>query len=239
VKIEGGVVEDGIVVGNLYDKYSSNNIIVKYIMKGFEKSLTELVAEINPGMIHEVGCGEGYWVINWHQQGIKVRGTDVSEKVIDIARSNASQTGITESLFHCKNIYDLTQSTDAAELLVCCEVLEHLDNPEAGLIALSKAANPYLIISVPNEPIWSIMNMMRGKYLKSLGNTPGHIQRWSKKRFISLVSQYFDVLTVRRPLPWTMLLCRKKAAWHYLAQLLLYTDSLITVQLLVYHQSDQ
>ena len=108
-------------------------------------------------------------------------------------------------------IYDLLYSTDTEELKVCCEVLEHLDEPEVGLTALSRIANSYLIVSVPCEPIWSLMNLARGKYIKYYGNTPGHIQRWSKRNFILLVSKYFEILAVRTPLPWTMLLCHRKA----------------------------
>ena len=42
--------------------------------------------------------------------------------------------------------------------------------------------------------------------------TPGHIQNWSQSQFLSLVSRYFEVLEVRSPVPWTMLLCRN---WEF------------------------
>ena len=60
MKISGGLEEDGIVVGNSYDKYGAGNPIVKWIMKGFHTSLSELVRAASPKTIHEVGCGEGY-----------------------------------------------------------------------------------------------------------------------------------------------------------------------------------
>src|SRR3546814_15329572 len=68
----------------------------------------------------------------------------------------------------------------------------------------------YLIISVPREPIWCALNIMRGKYLRSFGNTPGHIQHWSQKGFVRLISKYFDIVEIKKPFPWTMLLCRPK-----------------------------
>ena len=97
---------------------------------------------------------------------------------------------------------------DAADLVVCCEVLEHLERPDDGLQVLQAIVSPYLIVSVPREPLWRALNMARGKYWKDRGNTPGHIQNWSQSQLLSLVSRYFDVLEVRSPVPWTILLCR-------------------------------
>jgi 2-polyprenyl-3-methyl-5-hydroxy-6-metoxy-1,4-benzoquinol methylase len=210
VKISGGVQEQGIIVGNLYDKYGSSNPIVRYIMQGFESSLSELVKIVAPDSIHEIGCGEGYWTLRWAEQGVSVRGCDFSEHAISLAKDNAIALSLPPEIFAIKSIYDLVDEDDRADLLVCCEVLEHLENPEAGLQALQRVVDQYLIVSVPREPIWCSLNLARGKYLRSWGNTPGHIQHWSKSSFIRLISKYFKVVEVRSPLPWTMLLCKPK-----------------------------
>jgi 2-polyprenyl-3-methyl-5-hydroxy-6-metoxy-1,4-benzoquinol methylase len=208
MKVSKGMKENGIVVGNAYDKYGSKNPVVRWIMKGFSDSLSVLVARAAPSTIHELGCGEGYWVLNWNQQGIEARGSDFSEKVIGLARENAESRGISPALFSARSIYDIEPRQDSADLVVCCEVLEHLEDPEAGLEALKRVATDYVILSVPREPIWCILNLLRGKYITSFGNTPGHIQHWSSSKFIALVNRYFDIAEVRKPLPWTMLLCR-------------------------------
>lgn len=210
MKYSSGIIENGIITGNIYNKYDDRNPLVKLIMRGFEKSLTGFIDQVKPIEVHEVGCGEGYWIINFYKQGINAKGTDISENAINIARDNAGKSGIKELIFQKKSIYNLTAEADSAELVVCCEVLEHLDEPEAGIANLSRIANPYLIVSVPREPIWRILNMARGKYLSTYGNTPGHVQHWTKKSFIALVSRYFEILEVRTPLPWTMVLSRRK-----------------------------
>jgi len=210
MRVSGGLTEDGIVVGNAYDKYNTRNPIARYLMQGFEEALTELVGQVRPKAIHEVGCGEGYWTLKWREQGIAARGSDFSHAAIDLARGNARERDVAADIFRVGNVYDLQAERDTSELVVCCEVLEHLDRPDAGLQALQRVAQPHLIISVPREPIWSLMNMARGKYLRDFGNTPGHLQRWSRSAFVDLVSRYFDVIAVRNPLPWTMLLCRNK-----------------------------
>jgi 2-polyprenyl-3-methyl-5-hydroxy-6-metoxy-1,4-benzoquinol methylase len=210
MKISGGLQENGIVIGNAYDKYGSKNPVVRWIMKGFADALSCLVIKVAPKTIHEIGCGEGYWVLDWNKQGIKARGSDFSEKVIDLAHENAKDQGISPSIFAARSIYDIEPGRDSADLIVCCEVLEHLEQPEAGLAALQRVATDYVILSVPREPIWCVLNLARGKYLASLGNTPGHIQHWSTGTFVDLVGRYFDIVEVKRPLPWTMLLCRVK-----------------------------
>ena len=211
MKISGGLKEDGIVIGNAYDKYGSKNPVVRWIMDGFNSCLTELVMKAAPKAIHEVGCGEGYWVMQWIQQGIDARGSDFSKQVIELARENAKEDGLSTELFKQCSIYDVEPGFDSADLIVCCEVLEHLENPEDGLRALQRIAKKNIILSVPNEPVWCVLNMLRGKYLSTLGNTPGHIQHWSKSSFVGLVAQYFDIIELTSPFPWTMVLCRIKS----------------------------
>jgi len=60
MEISKGLTEDGIVVGNTYDKSGSSNSIAKWLMQGFESAVAELVGKVRPSTIHEVGCGEGF-----------------------------------------------------------------------------------------------------------------------------------------------------------------------------------
>lgn len=208
IRIAGGAKECGVVVGNYYNKYQSRNPIVKWMMNGFESSLSGLVSKAAPKSIHEVGCGEGYWVLRWNEQGFAARGCDFSDCVIEMAKENAVSQGVSPLVFEARSIYDLRTVEDSADLVVCCEVLEHLENPKDGLQALQRVVKQHMIISVPQEPLWSVLNLARGKYIQNLGNTPGHIQHWSKQKFFDLVSKYFNIVEIKSPLPWTMLLCR-------------------------------
>lgn len=208
MRISKGMQEDGIVVGNTYDKYGSRNPVVRSIMHGFTSALASLVARAAPASIHEIGCGEGYWVLEWNRMGIDARGSDFSAAVIELARENAGSAGLPADKFGVRSIYDMQAGRDSADLIVCCEVLEHLADPAAGLAALRRIATDQVILSVPREPIWRALNMLRGKYLGDLGNTPGHIQHWSSSEFVDLAGRYFDVIEVKTPLPWTMLHCR-------------------------------
>ena len=161
MKIAGGITQDGVVIGNSFDKYGSRNPLVRWMMNGFDAALSELVRKLQPAEIHEVGCGEGYWTMRWAAEKIAARGSDFSSTVIDIARANAAERGLPAEMFSARSIYDLDPATDAAELVVCCEVLEHLEHPEKALERLSALARPHLILSVPREPLWSGVREIR------------------------------------------------------------------------------
>ena len=102
----------------------------------------------------------------------------------------------------------LEPGADAAELVVCCEVLEHVDDPVAGLETLAGLARPWLLVSVPREPLWRALNLARLKYVGELGNTPGHLNHWSRRGFLDFLAERVELVEVRSPLPWTMALCR-------------------------------
>jgi 2-polyprenyl-3-methyl-5-hydroxy-6-metoxy-1,4-benzoquinol methylase len=88
------------------------------------------------------------------------------------------------------------------------EVLEHVPDPEHSVSEMARVASGHLIVSVPREPLWRGLNMARGAYWSSAGNTPGHLNHWSKVGFKSLLTQFGAVEEVRSPFPWTMLLVK-------------------------------
>lgn len=194
--------------GNYYDKYRTRNPIARWLMQGFLSGFDRLSSSIRPGPVLEVGCGEGELSMRLAARGHRVRGCDVSADVIDEARGRARSAGLAVEFWQC-DIQDLTEQ-DAAPLIICCEVLEHLRDPQAGLERLALLARPWLIVSVPREPLWRAMNMARGKYLGQLGNTPGHLNHWGHGAFLSQLGERFDIVETASPVPWTMALCKVK-----------------------------
>lgn len=203
------IIEEGIVAGNVYPKYSTGNPIARALMNNFLRSVDEAVAEVDPLDIHEVGCGEGYLISRYAKEGRTLIASDFSEQVIELANKLAHSTK-EDITFKVKSIYAVSADDDAANLIICSEVFEHLEKPELALKALKKIARPYLIASVPREPVWRILNTMRGKYVRDFGNTPGHIQHWSQKDFVEFIGKHFNVLNVLSPFPWTLVLAKVK-----------------------------
>lgn len=197
------------VSGNYYDKYHSSNPIARALMNGFFGAFDVLAAQSGARSAFEVGCGEGELSLRLMGRGLDVRGCDLEADAVAIANAQGDAAGH-PGRFAVRSIYDLADGEIAADLLVCCEVLEHLPDPRAGIARLAAQQMDHVLLSVPREPIWRVLNCARGKYLSDLGNTPGHLQHWSRRGFIDLVSRHFDIIAVRSPLPWTMVLARPR-----------------------------
>jgi 2-polyprenyl-3-methyl-5-hydroxy-6-metoxy-1,4-benzoquinol methylase len=199
------LLQDDIPVGNVYDKYATRNPLARYLVANFLSTVVDLVRGTGARLVHEVGCGEGELAHIIAQTGIPVvTGSDFSAAMIELAASK-----FTEIRFQQRSIYELRADQDAAELVVCCEVLEHLLEPRRALERLASISRPYCILSVPREPLWRALNCLRGSYLAKFGNTPGHAQHWSRRDFVRLAGEYFEIAEVRSPIPWTVLLCRR------------------------------
>ncbi|TPJ68413.1 methyltransferase domain-containing protein [Mesorhizobium sp. B2-7-1] len=195
------------VPGNYYDKYNTRNPIARYLMDGFLSSFDMLTSETGVRNAYEVGCGEGNLSMRLHDRGWNVRGSDLESVSVSEANEQCAKRGL-EPMFETRSLFDLTAEAASAELVICCEVLEHVPDTERALAVLKSLAKPYLLVSVPREPVWRALNVARGKYISDFGNTPGHIQHWSSTSFIDLLSKSLKIVTVRKPLPWTMVLCR-------------------------------
>lgn len=196
-----------VIGGNVYPKYATRNPFARALMRGFLGCLDELVLATGARSVHEVGCGEGHLVERFARRGLEVRGSDLSAEAVDAGRRRLSGTGL-EAALEVRDLYGLSCPADAAELVVACEVLEHVPDPERAVAVLAGLARPHLIVSVPREPLWRLLNVARGRYLPALGNTPGHLQHFSTRRFVGLVGRHARLEEIRTPLPWTMLRCR-------------------------------
>jgi 2-polyprenyl-3-methyl-5-hydroxy-6-metoxy-1,4-benzoquinol methylase len=200
------IKEQGVPVGNVYDKYGTRNPFARYLVGKFLADVLDLARQTGARDVHEIGCGEGRLTQLIAGTGpAQVKGSDFSSTMIERAMAENHRPNVT---FVQRDIYDLGPE-DSAELIVCCEVLEHLERPEYALSVLSGITSGHIILSVPREPLWRVMNMARGKYLRDRGNTPGHLQHWSRAAFLRLLKQHFQVVAVRSPVPWTVALCRK------------------------------
>jgi 2-polyprenyl-3-methyl-5-hydroxy-6-metoxy-1,4-benzoquinol methylase len=202
------VSDGGIVTGNTYDKYGSSNPIVRRLMSGFERSLDELLDRAAPRSLLDVGCGEGVLVHRWAQSlgdGHRLVGIDLEEDSIQAGWAEHQAPNLEYRVMRAE---DLPFADGEFELASAIEVLEHLPDPEHTVGEMARCAASHLLVSVPREPLWRMLNMARGAYWSALGNTPGHLNHWSKRSFVELLSRHGEVAEVRSPFPWTMLLVR-------------------------------
>ena len=202
-----GVAAPDVPTGNTYDKYGSSNPVVKRLMAGFHGSLDELWKRARPGSVLDVGCGEGVLTHRWAKR--LGDGRAVGIDLDDPKLHSHWQARRRDNLeFRAEEATSLSFADDEFDLAAAIEVLEHVPEPEATLSEMARVARRHLLVSVPREPLWRALNVARGAYWRSLGNTPGHVNHWSKRAFVSLLSRYGEVEEARSPFPWTMLLVR-------------------------------
>jgi 2-polyprenyl-3-methyl-5-hydroxy-6-metoxy-1,4-benzoquinol methylase len=201
------VDREGTVTGNTYDKYGSTNPVVRRLMAGFESSLDELFTRADPRSLLDVGCGEGVLTHQWATRlaDRRVVGIDLEDPPIQAEWAKRQAPNLDYRIMKAENLPFADAEFDVATAI---EVLEHVPDPEHTVAEMARVAQSWLLVSVPREPLWRMLNMARGAYLKDLGNTPGHLNHWSKRSFAALLGRHGDVVEARSPFPWTMLLVR-------------------------------
>jgi SAM-dependent methyltransferase len=196
-----------VPTGNTYDKYGSSNPVVRRLMGGFHSGLDDLWRRAAPESVLDVGCGEGVLTVEWAERlaGGRVVGIDLDDPKLRVEWERRRRPNLE---FRAEEATSLSFADDEFDLAAAIEVLEHLPDPEATLSEMARVARRWLLVSVPREPLWRGLNLARGAYLRELGNTPGHLNHWSKRAFVSLLARHGAVEETRSPLPWTMVLVR-------------------------------
>jgi len=196
------------VPGNYYDKYHTKNPIARKLMEGFFGALDKNLNNVKVSTVLEAGCGEGEVTNFIYKKFPKletIKGIELEIETVKEANIRHPHLDITQG-----SIYELPFKDRSFDLVVASEVLEHLEDPEKGIQEVLRVSSQYILVSVPREPIWRVCNVLRGKYISNLGNTPGHIQHWSKESFASFIRSNAEIINISSPFPWTMILARIK-----------------------------
>ena len=198
---------DGTVTGNTYDKYNARNPVARLLMRGFERNLDDLFSSARPQSLLDVGCGEGVLTHRWATAlaPARVVGIDLEDPLL--AAEWASRPAPNLS-FSVQRAESLPFADGEFDLATAIEVLEHVPDPDHTLAEMARCAAGHVLVSVPREPLWRAVNMARGAYWRQLGNTPGHVNHFSKRAIVSLCARHGDVIETRSPFPWTMVLVR-------------------------------
>lgn len=186
------------------DKYISKNFILKFILNKFRKDVIKLVKLASPNSILDIGCGEGFIIREVADNfNAKITAVDIEKEAIEYAKKNSQRKNID---YCVGNIFKLNYKNNSFDLVMGIEVFEHLKEFEVAFEIVSGLTKKYLLISVPNEPWFRIANVLRLKYLKDLGNTPGHVNNWTKKEFKKLCSKYGKIVKLKTSTFWNMAL---------------------------------
>ena len=198
---------EAVPTGNTFDKYGSTNPVVRRLMTGFHAALDELWTQAAPESILDVGCGEGVLTCEWAQRlgDGRIVGIDLDDAKLRAEWDKRQRPNLE---YRAEEATALSFADDEFDMASAIEVLEHVPEPEATVAEMARVAKRWLLVSVPREPVWRMTNIARGAYWRDLGNTPGHVNHWSKRSFVELLSRHGKIEEVRSPFPWTMLLVR-------------------------------
>lgn len=188
-------------------KHTSKNPLQRLLINNFYSSLVSLAKSLNPTTILDAGCGEGFTMNKLSKSGVgkKIEGVEYSKEAITLGKKIFPNL-----IFKEGSAYELPYKDNSFDLVVCTEVLEHLDQPAKVLSEVLRTSRKYVLISVPNEPFFMLGNFMRGKNLSRLGNDPGHINHWTIATFLSFLKKNgLKIKKVKLPFPWILILGEK------------------------------
>jgi 2-polyprenyl-3-methyl-5-hydroxy-6-metoxy-1,4-benzoquinol methylase len=200
-------VGEAVPTGNTFDKYGSTNPVVRRLMAGFEGNLDRLFERAAPQSVLDVGCGEGVLTYRWAQRlgDAPVVGLDLDDPKLRAAWETRRRDNLR---FQTMPPDRLPCGDDEFDLVTAIEVLEHVPDPRQTVAEMARVSRRHLLVSVPREPLWRALNMARGAYIRDLGNTPGHVNHFSKRGFAALLAGHGEIVELCSPFPWTMILVR-------------------------------
>ncbi|MGH3747069.1 MAG: class I SAM-dependent methyltransferase [Micromonosporaceae bacterium] len=197
----------GVVIGNHTHKYTASNPAIRWLTQRWVANLTRVMDRIEAQhqpcetaamRALEIGCGEGVISQKLHQRWPHALGMDLPDAGL---REEWKQRPGPRFLHG--DAHQLPFGDRMFDVVVAVEVLEHLDEPARGLQEMARVGRRHLVLSVPREPIFRACNLIAGRHVRALGNTPGHLNHWSTRSFVKFVSTVAQVREVSRPFPWT------------------------------------
>jgi 2-polyprenyl-3-methyl-5-hydroxy-6-metoxy-1,4-benzoquinol methylase len=185
-------------------KHESRNPIQRALIANFTRAMLRMIDRAKPRSILDVGCGEGYMLAAIADAGVdaELAGLDLNPDAIADARARLGDRARLE----VRDAHELAELGEQFDMVMMLEVLEHLPDPAAMLPLLGRLARSHVLLSVPWEPFFRGLNLLRGKNVRALGNDPEHIQHWGRRSFVRFVERRFSPLEAPTVFPWVMVL---------------------------------
>lgn len=192
----------------------------KYTREADVKRLNFILETINSSprkkdmKVLDIGCGNGIISINAGTLGVDVLGLDVSEKAIEVANKQNKFDNVRFQVLPAEGLSAIDEKFD---VIICSEVLEHLQQPTSLLSELNKSLSEdgVIIVTVPNgwgprellvtRPMIFIRDNMRwllkivlnfkkffgysGTTIQSAADNLDHIQFFSKGALYQIADQ--------------------------------------------------
>ena len=190
--------------GNL-EKHLTKNPLKKQMVRKLNRKIVDSVGsyissfESKAPRILDAGCGEGFIdaLLVEKFTCVNIVGLEFTNEAIRIARQMNPSVEYIQG-----DIAQMPFQDNSFDIVICTEVLEHLEKPESALKELIRVAKKFLFITVPHEPWFCLGNLLVLKNVSRLGNPIDHINHWSKKSFQAFLQGEMEGWRVSGSFPW-------------------------------------
>lgn len=174
--------------GNSIDKSKLRGFERRMLMR-YQRRASDLVNLLPPGRLLDVGCGEGHMIhaIVNARPGVYATGIDAADQRLMYFWQQLSTPRLE---FRVADVCALPFKDNEFQLVTAFGSLEHIADPDRALAEICRVCNGCLVVGVPWEPFWRLGNLARGRYWRKRGNTPGHINHWTRRRFGKLLRRH-------------------------------------------------
>ena len=190
-----------------YQKHTTKNPVGKIFLNNFLNTVVKTTKPLIINSVLDVGCGEGFTLDRLQKEkiGKTYEGLEYSKEAIKLGKELYPNLNIRQG-----DIYQLPYRNNSFDLVICTEVLEHLEDPRKALKELIRVSNRFILLSVPNEPFFTIQRIARFQNILHLGAHPEHIQHWTAPAFLKFVKiRGVKRVALKFPVPWTLVLLKK------------------------------
>lgn len=183
-------------------KYRARDPLKRWLIRRFMERLVGMFERAGPARsVLEVGIGEGF--VSGYLSGIfpaaRFAGVDTNREDLDRLRALFPRIEAREG-----SIHDLGFLGTSFDVVLCVQVLEHLDDPAGALDEIARLGPRRAIVTVPHEPFFRLSNLARGRNIGRLGDDPGHLHHWGAKAFRKLLARRFDVVELGTAFPFLL-----------------------------------
>lgn len=187
-----------------WQKYNNPNPLQQFLIRRFLSTVGYLVEQSGALVSADIGCAEGFVTRHLRSLRPEIRCVGID---IDIDALERGKLINPDRQAQQANIYNIPYKSEAFDLVLCLEVLEHLDRPARALAGLMRITKQYCLLAVPHEPFFCIANLLRGKNLARLGNDIDHINHWGKASFTRFLQDSgLIVRSITASFPWLVAL---------------------------------
>lgn len=157
-----------------------HKFIAPFLRRAHKKNVSSLMRHINSGRLLDIGCGNGYFMLDMMRRGYDVYGVDYSKDAKKYA------DGILKDRIYCGDIESCNFKDDYFDMIVMLQSLEHIHNL-SGLFAQVRRTlkrDGILFIVVPNSDFFEAR--LFGPFWYNL-EVPRHLYFFTKITFNKLL----------------------------------------------------